>query len=426
LSELRVLIVNHPSFLNLGNAALLYATIDLIEDAIAPGHITVWCLHTEDTQHRLENPELVELALSPVRSTEGWRSFLRMLVDAGLTLVWGFLDRMFGKFPAFSLSTRTLAAADMVIVQGGDNIADTYGIKPLVACLYGVAVPLLAKKKTLLLSHTIGPFKSGFWQRTTMRLLARTDRIVVRDQYSLNVLRAAGFESRPPVVLLPDVAFLLPVQPRPIPLLENLYAADGMLKVGVVPSSIVFTFAADMTTVEEKRNRYVEVMAEVIDYLTQSCRAQVVLIPHVQEPLHNDLLVAAQISASVGDKSEVTILYNELDPRRVKSIIARLDFLLTARMHPAIHSLSVGVPVIGIDYNAKMLSLLRMFELEHLCVDFSQLDRQTLVETVDTLVGKLDAAKRTVAANRSRLVHRRDYLNQIQALWPTPQRGVGQ
>jgi polysaccharide pyruvyl transferase WcaK-like protein len=349
-----------------------------------------------------------------------------MLVDAGLTLLWGALSRAFGKFPAFSQSTRTLAAADMIIVQGGDNIADTYGIKPLMACLYGVGVPLLAKKRTLLLSHTIGPFKSSFWQRTTMLVLAKTDRIIVRDQYSLDLLHAAGFESRPSVVLLPDVAFLLPVQSRSVSFLEYSHTTDDMLKIGIVPSSIVFTFAADVTSVEGKRNRYVEVMAEIIEYLTQSCRAQVVLIPHVQEPMHNDLLVAEQICARVGNRSEVNILYNELDPRRVKSVISRLDFLLTARMHPAIHSLSVGVPVIGIDYNAKMKSLLRMFELDRLCVDLSQLDRRNLVERIDYLIGELDAVKRTVAANRSRLVHREDYLNQIRTFWTTPPRGEGQ
>jgi polysaccharide pyruvyl transferase WcaK-like protein len=142
--------------------------------------------------------------------------------------------------------------------------------------------------------------------------------------------------------------------------------------------------------------------------------------------MHNDLFVAEQVYASVSDKSKVVILRNELDPQKVKFVISKLDFLLTARMHPSIHSLSVGVPVIGIDYNAKMRSLLSMFELDCLCVGLPQLNRQSLVEKIDSLVNELTATKRRVAASKSRLVHREDYLDQIRICRATAQNGESQ
>lgn len=379
-----ILIINHVNSRNLGDKALLYATIDLVNHAIGPDEIFVWSFFPK-YEKDLEIPRNVRLFSSPVRSFSSFFEGLKVVVNSLLTLLWAFFYRatkfdaspiLFSKenkLPVFSLKRVSL-----VLVRGGDNLSDVYGLKALFANLYNVLIAKVLKKKVVFVGHTIGPFNRKILMHLVSYILRRGDYIIVRDEYSKRILDQMNIDQSKVQFLL-DVAFLLEPSDG-----LNLKNSEKLL-VGLVPSDLVYRYWFKERSKGNKYLAYVKILVETVDYLTNNCNADVLLIPHVSYPGNDDMKVAVDIYKKVKDKKKVQIL-NENNPRRVKWIISQLDLLISPRMHPIIHALSSGTPVLGIDYNFKTKELMRFFGLEGFVINTADLDFPTIKRKLIRLI----------------------------------------
>ena len=58
-------------------------------------------------------------------------------------------------------------------------------------------------------------------------------------------------------------------------------------------------------------------------------------------------------------------------------------------MHPIIHALSTGTPVIGIDYNLKTIEVMRKFALEEYVLKANELNFQNIQNLIKKIIPEL-------------------------------------
>lgn len=92
--------------------------------------------------------------------------------------------------------------------------------------------------------------------------------------------------------------------------------------------------------------------------------ATVVLVPHVFARNNDDRVISKKIYERVRYKRRVKLISNKYNPEELKGLIGQFELLISSRMHPIIHAISMCTPVIGIDYNFKVEELMRRIGLE--------------------------------------------------------------
>jgi polysaccharide pyruvyl transferase WcaK-like protein len=114
------------------------------------------------------------------------------------------------------------------------------------------------------------------------------------------------------------------------------------------------------------RNRseqcYIQLVAEMIDFLIEKLNAQVCLIPHSQEILYakgipSDNEVNQKIKSLVKNKQALFLIPDTIDPMEAKGIILRCDLFISWKLHTTIAAVSSGKPTCCIYYGDKMKSI---------------------------------------------------------------------
>jgi len=103
-----------------------------------------------------------------------------------------------------------LSACDLVIAKGGSYMYSYAGFKRLLftyRMFYTLILAVVLRKRIVLMGLSIGPFRSRVLASLTRRILARTDRIMLRERLSYDYcLQELGLP-REKLETIPDVAF---------------------------------------------------------------------------------------------------------------------------------------------------------------------------------------------------------------------------
>jgi len=248
-------------------------------------------------------------------------------------------------------SERALARADLVIGSGGDVFSSDYAIMERYLRQYDQ--PQAAGVPVYLLGQSIGPFKTDAEKRS-FSAVARKGFTSVRETISLDYLtRDLGI---PPdrVELTADPAFLLAV--------PDTTKAAMMERYGLEPGR--YTAAAISRGISgfkgishEEHLKAWEAAARVILERTD----KLVLVPHVQLPHEDedDLSLARQIRAALGDDPRVVIIDGKHSAVEFKAVLGQAIFAVAERTHGAIGAMSSGVPTLSIGYSIKAEGILR-------------------------------------------------------------------
>ena len=361
-------VLNHVNSLNLGDASLIFMIVKLIQESLNPEKIYVFTFEKENDKEIINaiNSNSVQFLTSPARTSRGDRS--KVLSEMFYFLVWACIYRLTGKKltrPKFRNVCDGLLDSDLLIVEGGDSLTDVYGLFSLTKHAYNIMLGLLLKKNIIVMGNTIGPFTKFWTKKLLFVLLGRMDMVVVRDKRSFDLLASSGISINK-LHFIPDVAFDLPTENWDIPSL-------GSPSVGIVTSALIAKLIG--------RKKYASLMAQICDHIIDTYHAQVVFVPHVIYQGNNDREIAAEVIAEMRNKSALLIPY-EANPLKVKYVISQLSLIISPRMHPVIHALSSGVPVIAVDYNKKTREVMKLFEKEDWVID---------LENIGELQNKVDA-----------------------------------
>lgn len=320
-------------------------------------------------------------------------------IDAGAIMERGWRVLPFSRFTLADL-VRSLDAftADGCLVIGADMMDGFYD--PAKSTL-SLAVADLAARRGM--TTVISGFSFNATPVPSLRdAFDRLDPEVflnLRDPVSLARFRSF---SRSPARLVADVAFLLrPADSASRARLvrawvgERARAGDLVLGVNVHPALAAEAGAPSLT-------RLIDTVAEALQSLLQARGLSVVLLSHD----HRD-------DIAVGDDAclaEIETRLRRRAPDRIcrptwrmtaseaKAIVGALDGVLTGRMHLAIASLGMGVPVAAIAYQGKFEGLFGMLD-----VPSELLADADVLGSPDRLVSLLDSLLDDLASHRDRL-----------------------
>jgi len=159
----------------------------------------------------------------------------------------------------------------------------------------------------------------------------------VRDEPSAQLLSQLGVTT-PPVEVTADPALLL--EPCPPHRTGKLLREFGLSEsTGLIGIALRGWAGCDV----------VGPAAALIRHLHQSQAGRVLLVPFQPE---EDLNLAWQVASEA--PVPVTILDQALEPRELLGVVARLDLLVSMRLHGLIFAASEQVPAIALSYDPKV------------------------------------------------------------------------
>lgn len=382
----KILITNHSSTLNKGDAALLNSTITSIGKFVPDADFTVLSYNPKIDSKRCNVKVLsaigyMSASLNPLRLIESFKTIFFVC----LCILWRLLKYL-GLTPNVLIYDKTLQEylyADIIIVRGGDTLTEDYGFFSFLTHSISVLFALLLKRPVVIYGHSIGPFKSKLNLVIARFILNRVNLIILREYISKKYLQEMAV-NKPPIYVTADLAFLL--QPSPHEIVRKILLKYDINKnnrplVGISVSQLIYRWAfPDSENLEEKYNRYVKLMAHVVDHLTDELNATVIFVPHVS----NDRIVANDIYQKVKHRNRVTSITDEYQPEDLKGIIGMCDLFIGARMHATIASTSMYVPTIAIAYSHKTYGIFgKMLGQEKWVCDIKTLDFNTLISKIN-------------------------------------------
>ena len=244
-----------------------------------------------------------------------------------------------------------LGGLDCILdIGAGDSFTDIYPVKRFAWIVLSKVATIARGVPLVFAPQTIGPFTGGsVAKRGLGRLAAWTMRraraVVVRDDRSLEPVRAAGVE---PVYGV-DVAFSLPWTPAP--------PHAGRPRIGINVSGLLWRGGYTGRDEFGLGYDYRALMTGLIEALLAADDCTIELICHVNgfaASPDNDGTAADELAAAYPALVRVP---DFASPSAAKSHISGLNALVAARMHACIAAFSSGVPVVPVSYSRKFEGL---------------------------------------------------------------------
>lgn len=289
---------------------------------------------------------------------------------------------------------RQCSKADMVVGVYGDGFVASTNL----AFLEFVAKMLLVTlpgKPVVIFPASVGPFARG-WRRFMARwALRRAKLIAAREEITYRYLVETGVDKRL-ISLVPDVAFALPSAPQAR--LEEILVKEGintaqrpLIGLRVHPLNIYPGFS-------EVKQDYIQLMAQVTDYLVTSLNANVVFIPYYIWPKEvtkmggiaarargDDITLIRDVLKKVQHKDRMIPIETEYGAVELNGIIGQCDLFIGAAMHCNIAAISMCVPTISIDFRYKTPAIMKMVGLEKYHCDLRTVTFSELTAKIDDL-----------------------------------------
>jgi len=297
---------------------------------------------------------------------------------------------------------------DFVIdFTGGDSFADIYGFKRFMLASLLKEIAISSKAKFIMAPQTIGPFHGGFAKSWAKRIVRKCDVCFVRDSLSESYVKKE-FKVTPYVTT--DVAFALPYTPFEKQEREKIH-------VGINVSGLLWKENTGLKTQKNLTLDYRLYIVTLLEKLLKLGIYDISLIPHVFTKtgvqIENDLRACEELKEIY---PEISISSDFDTPMQAKTIIARLDVFIGARMHATIASYSTGVATIPVAYSRKFLGLFGDFGYEYI-INMAKDDTQSAVEQTIAWIEGYKALEDYIKKNNGKVTEKQQiFYNVIKEL----------
>ena len=290
------------------------------------------------------NADITVLSVNPKRTTE--------IHKVKAVNSFDFLELLFA-----------ILKCDILISGGGSLLQDVTSVKSLFYYLFILLTAQLFGKKTIIFAQGIGPIKNKIGEMLTKFVLKNCNRISVRDDKSLFLLRSWGLNN---AILVCDPLFNLEVK-----------SSDTKNKVGIqlrkfktLSENLLITLA----------NRV------ALDFPDKD-----IVLYSFQDT--NDLEVCnhfKHLLQSINSDINIKIIYDKTQQELIDSM-ADLEYMIAMRFHAILIALKYGIKTLAINYDYKVenianeahIPILSMSANENYKIAFNQLrnlSRRSLIE----------------------------------------------
>ena len=338
----KVVIINTTHFANKGSMGRIEGMISCLEQTIPHVQITILHRYYKKDKDSLGKQLLDEHPNLKLKEHPWFRETSSNMLTAVTSLVrfcvsatWRNIARKLG-MPLNDELQQCDAIVDLNLIEPNEGIYVGMTVGNFFA-LFDTWYATMTGKPVMVCSATIGPYQGRFLRRLASYVLNRADIITLREEYSQNYLSTLGV-TKPRIYLSADLAFLLkPADTKSISaILESMNInTDDKLVVGIAPTAMMHPLF--------KQQQYVQLMAELSDYLIEDLNATIIYIAHT----YQDNLITESIYQKVKNKHKGGIL-PVLSASEIKGVIGMCDIFICSRFHALVASTSLAVPSIGI------------------------------------------------------------------------------
>lgn len=226
---------------------------------------------------------------------------------------------------------------------------------------------------------TIGPLNT--WTgRTILRFMSnRTDFIILRDNWSVEVLKQLNV-TKPPIYITADEAFnAVPVSKKEA---TQIMTSEGInLERKLVGVNINF-YIGTWVKSDINEEKFIEIISESIDRIIEELAVDVVFV--ITD--HFDIDLTNKIKNKVKHKDNVTRVDNmKYDHPELMGILGQLDMFIGMRLHSIVMAATMNTPIIGIIYVDKVRSFIKMMGQEDKVIEFEDLNVENFVSKANEL-----------------------------------------
>ncbi|HZJ76618.1 MAG TPA: polysaccharide pyruvyl transferase CsaB, partial [Oscillospiraceae bacterium] len=253
--------------------------------------------------------------------------------------------------------------SDLVISGGGSLLQDVTSSRSL---LYYLTIIYLAKifgKKTMFYGNGFGPITKFFNRKLAKYIVNKVDIITVRDYKSKEEIRSLGIKKD--IIVTADVTFSMDLPAGEV--IEAIYKKEKIDTTKQLVGISVRKWYGE--------NIYKEVIAKTCENLIEK-GYEVVFVP-MQYP--NDIVISQEIVCLMNKKPK--IIEDRYSPKEIAGIISKFDLLIGMRLHSLIFAAITAVPMVGLEYDPKILSFLNLVGQE----SAGKVENLNIVQLRDTI-----------------------------------------
>jgi polysaccharide pyruvyl transferase WcaK-like protein len=389
----KILLGKNPYSLNKGEVAMLVGTLKTFRTFFENVEFSIVSTHPEIDEMRCDTKINIISDISSDKSrTIRIFKFVYSIVQ-DITSV--FIYRIFNFKTSGITKGEKLKAyceADLITMGHDDALTGIYGGFPFFSTIYPIILAKLLKTPIVIYAGSIGPEPSkGKLSKMLVRFtLNKVDLITLREEISYEYLQMVGV-NKPPIYVTADPAFLLPSvtseRVKEIMLIESINKNDRPL-IGVSLSQVIAHWAfPEIQDLGGKYDRYIKIMSQVIDYLTEELSATIVFVPHVigYSKKEDDRIAAKDIYQMAKNKDKIKLIENEYAPEELKGLIGQFDLFIGARTHSVISAAMMCTPFVAIEYESpKTRGIIgKMLDCEEFVYDIRTLNFDTLITKIN-------------------------------------------
>ena len=288
---------------------------------------------------------------------------------------------------------KAMRHAGLYINGGGSLIQDVTSRRSLWFYLHNIQAAHKAGCKVQMYGCGIGPIHSPANRRRASRVLQRSvDAITLRDTHSAEELEDMGV-TRPQVILSADPTVILPAAPAQV--------VDGILESqGIDPHGRYIGFALRPWPGFEAK---AAVFGAAADYAYETYGLTPVFLP-----IERRLDVGAAQLAAQHMKAPHYILPQTGRSDHTIGLFARMQAVVSMRLHALVFSAGQGVPLVGVVYDQKISSFLSYIG-QDLYTGLDEVTEEALRSHIDAACARIgDEAFLSGGVERLRQVERRN------------------
>lgn len=390
---------------NGGDAAILHAQIALLDRALGTARTQI-----EDNDPALAREIFPELdVLEPGRTADTIRRVagaLRRVERPLITrltrpLAYRLLPWMARRITDRRLD-RALAQGPLVFYTGGTSLIEKYDLG---AKLGHIRHAIGLGREVVLLPQSVGPFRDPSNIAAIKEIVDSAALVLLRDERSLRHLREIG-ASTDRVRVVPDVVFGLTTQADIDRLAQARIPARGPRVALGLRDCRKFFDNGD----PDELQRLLELQyAELAVSLVRDRDAEVTFVSTCQgvdrywtDDSEVSLAVFDRLPEDVKPSCNVDRAFH--DTEALRSLLAGHDLVVANRLHGAILTLSVGVPVVPVEYEFKTREVFSQLGQESSVYAIDDVAGRSLAEHVDRFFARWESQSSATAAALQKLV----------------------
>lgn len=435
---MKILLIPGNTDLNRGDQALVWESINLIEEVYDNPEIIL--MRGDDHRQYVQTEQLgygfVDNILrhpgrvvhnNHIRYSKldliliGFRAIIDLIETLLLLVPCKFVNRLSLALlpPQYKTTYKEFSECDAVYVKGGGFI-HSYGsvIDPyqMYFLLFNILLGLRFKKDVFILPNSIGPFKNKLAARLAERTLNRCKYISVRESVSKSFIEGNS-NINVPVYRHSDLGYYLKS--------SSFDSEDYLIKQGVdiKKPKVAITLRPyrfpGKSNPEELYRSYIEAFVNFSKYI-EGKGYQVVLCAHTLGPgaHENDTLAISEVASQLDELEipHVMICDDSLNCKDVMALYSSFDYLVGTRFHSVIFAQNSLVPTIAISYGGnKGVGIMEDISLSEYTIPMDSVSNEILLAVFDNLVDNREKVVQKLRQHKEKIIEDRiDLIKEIK------------